>query len=454
MAYYYVKSGLTGTGDQGRYASQQTGSFPTGTGGYDNIAAAFGATTTPTHGDFICISDASTTHSYSSYDAFPGPTTSGSGLTVISVSDTACQTYSAGAKEVSADGIDLSISGHQNWFGVELTAGDDLFLAGNGSCIRMVDCTISNAGFNDGIIFSGDGATCLFYNHTWNIGGDHSSNVFSFTADVRVEMYDCVFNESVGYDSALFLLGATRTTSLKLVGCDFSDLTSVPYLIDATSWDGSQDRPKNVEIHNCKIPSLTDWAGADPDTLGKTYLITGTSNTSVAQEYQYCYGDGAGRVEETTAIYRDGSQSFPSGQKISLDCNTTTLAAPGRPFVFDFPTRYAELSNTATDTLRLYFMCANALDDGDVWAEVIYPDGTNKHTPNYLSSVTNAFDPFRTAGSLDTNTEAWTGRTTENRYHIDIDTSTDAGADCVPIIRVYVAKASTTIYFCSTVETV
>ena len=63
-------------------------------------------------------------------------------------------------------------------------------------------------------------------------------------------------------------------------------------------------------------------------------------------------------------------------------------------------------------------------------------------------------DPLSTGTTLTTNTEAWTGRTTENRYQIDIDTSGDAGADCVPRIRLYIAKASSTIYLDTTVDVV
>ena len=59
MAYYYVKNGGTATGDAGRYASQQTGSFAAlGVGGYyPDLAAAIAATTSPVADDFILVSD-------------------------------------------------------------------------------------------------------------------------------------------------------------------------------------------------------------------------------------------------------------------------------------------------------------------------------------------------------------------------------------------------------------
>ena len=49
MAYYYVKNGGTATGDAGRYATQQTGSFATlgAANYYNNIEAAILATTPP-----------------------------------------------------------------------------------------------------------------------------------------------------------------------------------------------------------------------------------------------------------------------------------------------------------------------------------------------------------------------------------------------------------------------
>ena len=63
-------------------------------------------------------------------------------------------------------------------------------------------------------------------------------------------------------------------------------------------------------------------------------------------------------------------------------------------------------------------------------------------------------DTLAAGTALTANSDTWTGRTAETRYQIDIDTSGDAGADSVPIIRIYVAKPSIAVYFDTSVEVV
>jgi hypothetical protein len=216
--------------------------------------------------------------------------------------------------------------------------------------------------------------------------------------------------------------------------------------------DQIYDHNVRVEFRSCKFPTtLTQYSATDFVQPTVTLLVVNSSDTSAAAEYQYYYRAGQSQVEDETGIYRDGSTAFPSGQRISLKCITGADIAPSMPFEFEAPTRFAELSGAA-DTMRLYLMSSSTLTDVDVRVEAWYPDGTVKNQYNLVENAN--FDPFATGTALTTNTEAWTGRTTENRYQIDLDTAGDAGADCVPIIRIYVSKPSTTIYFDTTMDLV
>jgi len=166
-------------------------------------------------------------------------------------------------------------------------------------------------------------------------------------------------------------------------------------------------------------------------------------------------------VEDNTSFYRDGSTAYEdSAQKTSLKIVTNTIVDRAGPARFNLPSIWLEASVATTDTIRIYILSATALTDADLWIEMMVPDGTNKHVGNWYSSG-NLFnnlplvpDVLATGTTLTTNTEVWTGRTTENRYHIDIPTSGDIGADCVPLIRMAVAKASLTMYVCTTPEVI
>jgi len=115
--------------------------------------------------------------------------------------------------------------------------------------------------------------------------------------------------------------------------------------------------------------------------------------------------------------------------------------------------RYSELSAGATDVLSFYITSATALTNKDIYIEVSYPDGTNKQTPNFISTgpltVGGTIDLMATGTTLTTDaTSTWTGALA-NLYQIDVSTAGDPGSDCQPTIKVYITKPSTTFYIAS-----
>ena len=111
--------------------------------------------------------------------------------------------------------------------------------------------------------------------------------------------------------------------------------------------------------------------------------------------------------------------------------------------------KWSVLSGASTDTLRFYITSNTALTDKDIYIEINYPDGTNKQTPNFLSSapttVGGTLDLMATGTTLTTDgSSTWTGALS-NLYQIDLDTSVDIGSDTYPIIKVYVTIPSVTI---------
>jgi hypothetical protein len=249
----------------------------------------------------------------------------------------------------------------------------------------------------------------------------------------------------------------------EMYGVDLSDVVNTLFANTGSNF-GSDDKI-TVRMDLCQLSSAVDTGALYfNETFAKPLndiLITRCSSVSASAEHRYYREDFGGAISDDTTFYRDGSTAYDdSAQKVSVKITANTDNSRFAPLAFDFPTIDAALSSASTDTLRIYILSADTLTDADIWAEALYPDGTTKNIGNIATSQSNVLtgsfapDPLATGTALTTNTEAWTGRTTENRYQIDIDTSGDVGADCVPTIRLYFAKASSTIYLDTTVDVV
>lgn len=443
MAYFYVKNSL-GTRTSGGGLTKQTGSF-TALGAANVYAKITDAITDgATSGDYICVSDAHSVSNATGY-IYLGPT-SGDLLYYVSVADANCDTFakaSAVQEEATSSGS-LAFRGRINCSGMYFKSSSQINMAINNTMLVFDRCDIELAGAGDYIFFYGDGCACYSYDSTW-IGAAGSN--FGISGGSVFEMIGGSFTGWT--DLFNYTTGGNGGATGRFYGVDLSSITG--YLVEDGGSNPLLTDTTNITFSGCKLnASLTGFWNETKANLNQRITVANCSSSSSAAEYQYHQGGYGGAVDDETSIYRDASTAFPGTQKISLKCVTNTNATKAAPFWFDCPTRYAELSSTSTDLLSIYILSSATLYDSDVWAEVIYPDGTNKQTPNFIS--TRHADVMDTNGTeLGTNTEAWTGRTAENRYQIDIDTSADAGADSVPIIRLYVAKASATIYFCPTV---
>ena len=457
MAYYYVKNGAT-AGTAGG-TTKQTGAFSslptTATWGSVQSAVDDGGATT---GDFIFASDL---HNFTSTTIigwnFPKINNIASGSNfacVMSVDDANCDTYKVGATEDNSSSSnvsdDLSVNGTVAVHGFTLIAKDWISHSNNeGSQQHFYDCTLKVSSTGNGIQNSFEGTVRRFYNCTLDLYA--SSGYLQANSGGLTAMYGGSVVASSGITIGdLFWRGWTAGGgTIDFVGVD---LTAVDgWLIGEAGLGTAAEDGMYAKFQGCKLLSSVGFVEEALSKSNYEVLITNCGDTVAGMEYQYFYKTFGVTVEEDTSIYRDNSTAFPSGQQISLKCVTENFVVPVSPAFFALPSRYAELSSTATDTIRVHILSSATLTDGDVWLELSYQDGTVT-TYNVIQDKSPQDVILGTGTPLTTNTEAWTGRTAENRYQIDIDTSGDPGADCVPIIRVYVAKASSTIYFCPTVE--
>lgn len=461
MAFYYVKTGGTATGDAGRYASRQTGSFATlGTANYyASTAAALAATTAPSAGDEICIS---TAHNFTSASqiVLSGPTGSAAvPLKYISVADANMdQSSIATSAQISTTAtVDLRISGGNNtrtsFYGIYFSVEDSLRLFHANSTAYLSNCTIEAPSASDVLVKStAAGGHITLNNCTLKCGNATNIPLVIQTSSILRMIGGSVTIASGTVNNLISGNGSTGGTVIELIGVDLSKIGN--YLL-ADLGSGGGDLIVDLSVEGCKLnASLTGFTEEALNGGSKRISITRSSSSSSAAEYQFYKNSDQHIVDNNTTFFRDSSTAFTeSSQKVSMKVVTGAGADRLAPFYFDLPCRYAELSSASADTLRLYLLSSDSgLTNQDVWAVLIYPDGTNKEMFNYLTSA--ATDPIATGTALTANSDAWTGRTTETRYQIDLDTSGDPGSDCAPILRIFIGKPSLTVYFDTTVDVV
>jgi hypothetical protein len=448
MAYYYVKSGGTAAAgaDAGRYTSAQTGSFATlgAANYYGKIVDAIGAATPPVAGDEIRVSSS---HSLTTGSTITYTYSTTAVISVVSVDDAACDAYLAGAKEDTTQTV--YVRGKSSHYGMTYENSYQHSCLSPNSSARYENCTIRLSGSNVPLQAGADGVVSELINTTIycsattggiNLGYGHLIN--------------WVGGALTAATTAAYLVRVSATEGggvLNVTGVDLSVVTTALLNHGATQ---TTDDTLIVRIHGCKLASGVAYFSGSLTNPGTSILVTNSSDTSAAAEYQYYYQDYFGYVDDDTVIYRDESTAFPSGQKISLKCVTTSAASSYAPFAFDVPARYCALSSASTDTIRIYFAVTNTitLTNKNIWAEVIYPDGTNKNVYNRVTSRITDIIGTGTAWTDDSGSSTWKQSSGAadlsgyNEYRMDITTSGDVGADCVPVVRIYIGEPSATVY--------
>ncbi len=462
MAFYYVKSGGTATGDAGRAATGRTGSFASmgASAYYDNISDGITVpTTSPVAGDSLYVSDAHS-HSYSSDPTITGEDTIGA-VKVISVSDTNADAYSAGASESRGSGGDILLAEGLYFSGISFTLGDDLTLLTDAR-VTFEDFTHTFEGSVSRLNPNGDGSSLIMKNGVINTTlGSAWGSVILLTNGCFVHFVNVSITETNGITN-LFEQGFNSGGGTALFeGCDFSVITGT--ILASIGSNTQADDLINVELHGCKLNASVSAADETFAKESQKISLFNSSSNSDAAEYQFFQRSFGGDLEDQddSGIHRDESTAFPSGTKVSVKVTTNSVTAIENPFTFDLPARFAALSSASTDTIRIYFAVSNAttLTDINCWAELVYPDGTNKQTFNYITNRnTNIIDASPTTHTDDSGSSTWldgvSGLASHNEYRMDLDSSSDAGADSVPIIRIYITEPSVTIYFDTTVDVV
>ena len=461
MAVYYVDSNIGTRTTGGGYGSFQTGTFAAlgAANVYGNVEAALndGAGAD----DYILASHLHD-HTYAN-NCYWLLTDVNDPLVVMSVSSTDVEQYTKGAREATAnDGAsDQRITGTQHVYGFTFFSADQYQIQASGTHVKMYDCLFEDLASGNNVAVSSDGTSLELYDCVVNYSSVTASG-FSVVGGAKLTMMGGGITSTAGGDGNVnsvtrngFGAGGGKAT---YIGVDFSIVDNE--LIDNIGGNLGADDFINILFDRCILNASVSLCAEDMAASDKQVMAINSNGVDSSFD---CKVFGA-QITTDLTFYRDDSTAFTqSGDKASFKVVTSSLASINKPASFDFTSQYYTLSDTSTDTLRVYVLSATALTDEDLYFDVVYPDGTTISQPNILTSTSLTlgaalpwFNPIASLTStpvaLTANTDAWTGRTTENRYQIDIDTSVDAGSDCAPIITMRCGVPSATIYISTDID--
>ena len=447
MAYYYIKSGGTATGDAGRSVTKRTGSFTAmGTSAYyDNIYDVFAGAvpTTPPSGDIVLASSAHD-HNYT--------TTVGCGIyagtTLYSVDDLNADQYQRGAQETTLGalhGLTLFAGAgcHIEGFSFETSTGTFNPFTPYGH--KIVDCilktgdTTVNSGWNGvntlintdivatdasftGLNTADGGGVYIMRGGSISDGiGGSVFAAFGGSNDLHIDVQDTYINAD-----ALFNGGATTKLIAEVQRCKLAAGMVISNSVTRTCYDFN-----GVQLQSCD---------------------TGDGYHYFKHELEH------GTTDEETAVYRTAGATYDGTNHFSAEMIAEATASHSGPLYFDLYNGWIDTADyTTTITAKIHFATNDAamlVDSSKVWFEFEYADGAD----NALGVIaTNKTDPLVSGVAPTTETSLWTGLDgTDQQLSMTVAATigVSAGniASGVVRIRMFLAGSSDTIFVCPQVE--
>lgn len=433
MAYYYIKSGGTGSGDTGRFASAQTGSFATigSSNYYPSASAALAATTAPASGDYLCFSDA--------HDHEYGANTSNAvgNLNLVCVQDLNCDVLSSGAIERATSGAyDLTFSGLAGEIiraiGISFKAGDNCVVAGNTSNVStyLKNCTVECTGASvvDLLLAGGSGDSSYIWMEDTDIRLPNSSSANSSLrvgGGIQVFWKGGSLLSNANNALNVFSTNAAGGHYIECDGVDFTNMAANGYLMNNV--DATADDMSLVKYFNCIINSDVSLNSSTP--MAETYHRAeayGCGNGD--QYYSVKIEDYYGRIDDETTIFRTAALDYEGSSGISYKVRSNSNCVEGMEGVkFRLGAKYADLTTAQTITVYLVInntsAAAATLDVNDVHIRYKVGDNTNEALGTW--TVAQEKEPLKatptaltTDGSGSTNWEGETGGSNTNYYTI------------------------------------
>lgn len=370
-AYYYVKSGGTGTGNTGRFTSKQTGSFTTmgSTVYYPTITAALAATTPPISGDFILESNSSS----NSAAGFTFTLPTGTGIFIESVSDTACDTYSAGAA-YSTTGGNVTIFDNNGYIkGFNFTSTGALRMGNSNSLsgvqvYELCNFIASGAGGTPTVnmgVFSTSlaGAKVIWKNCNLKFGGAAGGFIMA-QADFQW-LGGSITAGSTAITGALFQGATGYNCNILVTAVDYTNLGVAAYFFDATSSPGTY---RGV-LYDCQLP--TSWTGVlvkNATAKGQRFEMYNCDNGNT--NYKIWIEDYQGTLRDETSKYLTAGETDGTTH-IAWKITTNANASPASGGFWTPPCAILYTS-TGSKTATYELLTDGQLSDQDVLLSSVY----------------------------------------------------------------------------------
>lgn len=417
MAWYYVKSGGTATGDAGRATTERTGTFASmgASAYYDMIQDAFNATTPPAAGDTISASDLHNHVAANNVSLTYTGVSSDTPIVVQSVDDTAAATLKAGAHETTQGNGDFIITpGASRWlfYGMVWTIGDDWAYSGSNIEVTLRNCELNPSSSGDLAANLGqDGSYLRLEDCTLNFGSTQASAFYLVGGSV-IEMFRCT---TTGSASSVFFSGNSGVNGgahVLAVGCDFSALGN-DYLVNDIGGLTADDTCV-FRFLNCRVPSGQLGLLQETPARGsqKVFEFIGVDNSDNAI---YHYETPRGKVVHVTGAspYVTNDTDVEGETNYSYRVDTTALATKSAPFIWPLPWGYADMSAGASDVMRVLINTDGTPTDSEVVLKLLTPNSTNNTTMDGVTSAQAAesgtwvTDHTAAGSTLTTDTGKW-----------------------------------------------
>lgn len=239
--------------------------------------------------------------------------------------------------------------------------------------------------------------------------------------------------------------GIGRGATIQIRNVDFSPYGSTFNICSGMPGGNS------LLMEKCKFPA--SWSGnlinGTPSLGGRAVLLD--CQISGGSKIRYRLMERTGTINDDTSIYRDGG-SQDEGTAISFKMATTSNAAyptailQSPPIIVDNQTT----GSAVTLYAEIVHDSATALTDADVWAVADY---LGTASSDLGSSVTTRCALLASASSVASSSETWTGTggmSNPNKQRIAVTFTPQVAGDVM--VRVYLAKASKTLYLCGEVH--
>ncbi len=456
MAFYYVKSGGTATADGGRAASKRTGLWSaTATEYYNSLEDCIAATTVPTDGDFIFVSDLhALTYALAGNVNFNnGGSLTGVGLTIASVDNANQENYKPGASEDNTSTNDFYLKYNGIIAGVDIKGADEAIVSTTvGTDWVFQDMIVTNGGgFGDNCLRFGADAISFTLTNVELANTGASAEFFFLASGGKV-----IWNGgkvSGTMPGALFgLIGGGGGATAILTEVDLSALNK-PFFPNLTA--GTSDivllRLQSCTLHaSVVLPTPSNMGSGQ-----QRFEMFNTDDTTANKYHRFLIVDGTGLAKNNDSVYVTANLAWYGGSdKSSIKVETDPMISHANPFIFELPGQYVDLASTSTDKVTVNLVTDTTLTNTDIAAFLVYPDKTTAVTPHQITSGDTVgtgnygVDPIAAGTTLATSALGaadWTGEpASPNFYKMDLDTASVPGSAGTAMVRIEVYKDFTT----------